>query len=366
MFLWGTGESMWFEFRPLYLQQLGADPLQIGAALGVIGAVMLFAHVPAGYLSDRLGRRPMIRTAWTIGVLSALVMAFTDTLPLFILGAALYSFTYFVNGPLNSYITFASRGISVGRAMTLISACFSLGGVFGPLVGGWLGQRLGMHAIFQFAVPLFVVSAGLVYFLKPQPLEVKNRSEHHDSMRQLFNRRFLLFLAVIFLTMFMMYLPQVLSPNYLRNERGVDLAQIGQVLAFAGVGMVVLNLVLGHFSARTGFLFTILALVGFTVCIWRGDGMAWYIMGYFMMGGYRASRSLAAAQGRALLNDANMGVGYGIIEAVMAGAVMLAPPLAGYLYHLNVELMYMVALPGLGLVFCLSLIFMPRHPHSAG
>lgn len=366
LFLWGFGESMWYEFRPVYLQQLGADPLQIGAALGVIGAAMLFAHIPAGYLSDRFGRRPMIRVAWTVGVLATFVMAGSTSLPLFILGSVLYGFTYFVNGPLNSYITAAARGITVGRAMTLISASYSLGSIFGPLLGGWLGEQIGMRGIFFFAIPLFTVSAVLVYFLRPQPVKINNRAEHHDSTRQLFNRRFIGYLAIILLVIFVMYLPQVLTPNFLRNQRGLNLAQIGQILAFSGVGMVALNLVLGHFNAHRGFLLTIAALSGFTFFIWKGNGLEWYMLAYFLMGGYRAARSFAAAQGRLLLTDANMGMGYGMIETVMAGAVVLAPPLAGYLYQLDPELMYKVAIPGLVLAFCLALFFIPRRQKEAG
>jgi hypothetical protein len=37
MFLWGLGESMFLLFQPIYLQQLGADPIQIGVILGAVG-----------------------------------------------------------------------------------------------------------------------------------------------------------------------------------------------------------------------------------------------------------------------------------------------------------------------------------------
>src|SRR5512140_1288350 len=95
LFTWGIGESMFLLFQPIYLQQLGAKPIEIGVILGVFGAVMTFAHIPAGHLSDRIGRRPMILASWLIGILAAALMALASTLPVFIAGVLLYGLTAF-------------------------------------------------------------------------------------------------------------------------------------------------------------------------------------------------------------------------------------------------------------------------------
>ena len=81
LFTWGIGESMFLLFQPIYLQQLGADPVQIGIILGAFGAVMTIAHIPAGHLSDRIGRRPMIVASWVIGIVATLLMAVARSLP---------------------------------------------------------------------------------------------------------------------------------------------------------------------------------------------------------------------------------------------------------------------------------------------
>jgi MFS family permease len=77
---WGLGEGMFFFFEPLYLQELGANPVTIGAIFGAAGLVMTVAHIPAGYLADRIGRRPMLLVAWGCGVLSTAVMALAPSL----------------------------------------------------------------------------------------------------------------------------------------------------------------------------------------------------------------------------------------------------------------------------------------------
>jgi MFS family permease len=77
------------------------------------------------------------------------------------------------------------------------------------------------------------------------------------------------------------------------------------------------------------------------------------------MGSYITARSLAIAQSRALVQSGNMGVAYGFLETTMSLAIVLGPPLAGYLYELQAEWMYIV---GLALIFigvCASLMFSP-------
>jgi len=37
LFAWGAGEGLFIYFQPLYLQQLGADPLLTGAVFGAMG-----------------------------------------------------------------------------------------------------------------------------------------------------------------------------------------------------------------------------------------------------------------------------------------------------------------------------------------
>ncbi len=58
MFTWGIGEGMFLIFQPIYLEQLGADPLLIGAILGAAGITMAIAQAPAGHLADRIGPGP--------------------------------------------------------------------------------------------------------------------------------------------------------------------------------------------------------------------------------------------------------------------------------------------------------------------
>ena len=70
----------------------------------------------------------------------------------------------------------------------------------------------------------------------------------------------------------------------------------------------------------------------FSLLLWKGSGLGWYALGYFLLGGFRSARSLIYAQVRPLIHPAQMGLAYGVTETFSALAVMLAPLLAGVLY----------------------------------
>ena len=97
----------------------------------------------------------------------------------------------------------------------------------------------------------------------------------------------------------------------------------------------------------TGYLLGQAAVVAFTLILWRTSGLGWYLIGFFMLGGYKTARNLGMAQVRELVPSAKMGLAYGVAETVGGSAVILAPLLAGYLYSQNPILMYVV---GLGLI----------------
>jgi len=98
LFAWGVGEGLFIYFQPLYLQQLGADPLLTGAVFGAMGIAMAVSQIPAGYLSDRIGARTLMWASWLLGAISAWVMALANSLPVFIVGLILYGLHRFSHG----------------------------------------------------------------------------------------------------------------------------------------------------------------------------------------------------------------------------------------------------------------------------
>jgi len=364
LFSWGLGESAFLTFQSLYLQQLGADPIRIGAIIGGYGLAATLMHLPAGYMADRFGRRPMMWAAWILGATSTWMMAMARSLPLYVAGMLVYSTTMFVIAPMYSYVAAAAGKWSVGRVMSLVSASFNAGAILGPFLGGILGERYGYRMIYQIAAWVFIGSSIVILFIRNQPIEARQEKEKGASIIQ--NRAYLVFIGIYFLTMFALYLPQPLSPNFLQNENGLSLVQIGNLYSINSIGIVVLNLLFGLLSPRLGFLIGQVSVAVFSLLLWRGQGMAWYTLAYLSLGGFRAARPMAIAYIRSIVSGANMGLAFGLAETASGFALFLAPFFAGYIYDLDPMRVYIVSLGMIAVSLLLSSFFTlrPRRERS--
>ncbi len=349
---WGAGESMFLYFQPLYLQELGANPVKIGFILGIAAVASVFVHIPAGYLADRVGRRPVMWASWFIAMVATWTMALAKSLPVFVVGMVIYGCTYFAMAPINSYITAGRGNWSVGRALSLQMAAFNSGSILGPMIGGLVADRVGLHAIYFISGSIFIVSTCFILNIRPQPIEP--HLVEQPGRRQVFNPRLLAFLSVLLFAVFAAYLPQPLSSNFLQNVRSLSYGQIGQLGSISSLGMVLMSLMFGHINIHLGFAISQAAVGLFTLLLWQGHSFVAFTAGYLFLGGFRLAHTFASAQTNELVHQSRMGLAYGLTETVFSIGTVLAPPLAGYLYALKPGLPYSVSfvliLLSLGLV----------------
>ncbi len=341
LIFWGVGEGSFMYFQPLYLEELGATPLVIGSILGAVGLAMTLFHIPAGLLSDRIGPRQLMWSAWAMGVITTGIMAAARSLVVFSIGIILYSVTVFVIAPLNSYITSARGKLSVEQVLTTNNAAFYLGGIAGPLIGGSLAQSMGIRSIYFFAFGCFVISSVIILFIKPQQTEVKLKNPAGDLLK---NKRFLYYLPVILMVYFALFFPQPLAPNFLKNQRLVSLQTIGTLGAITNLGNVLINLLFGLLPPQIGLILGQLFVAIFAALIWKFTQMPILVLAYFLLGGYRATRSLLIAQVEKLVQPGNLGLAYGVVETITGIALIAAPPIAGAIYTNNPDSVFGVTL----------------------
>lgn len=363
LFTWGIGEGFFLYFQALYLQEWGASPVLIGTIFGAMGIAMALAQIPAGYLSDRFGPRPVMWFSWILGTSACWLMAAANTMTAFIVGLMLYGLTSFVVAPMNSYITSVRGKWSVGRALTFSSAMYNLGAVIGPILGGLVATRFGLRSIYSIAGGIFIISTLVILNTRPH---IVDSHPHEDKVpnRLWRNPRFVILLGILFITLFATYLPQPLTPNYLQNERHLSTQLIGILGAVGSLGNAIVALLLGNINPTRAFLAG-LSLVGvFSFLMWMGDGPVWFALGYFLLGGYRLCRSMSLAFARPLIRASETGLAFGMIETVNAFSIILAPVLAGFLYNSNPILMYLVALGLIIIVLIVDLAVLPRIQHQ--
>jgi len=358
LFTWGIGEGMFIYFQPLYLEKWGANPVEIGAILGAMGVAMAVAQTPAGYLADRVGARPVMWSSWLLGTAAAWMMALAGSLPMFVAGLLTYGLTSFVVAPMNSYITSVRGKWSIERALTIVSAMFHLGAVIGPIIGGIIGEAFGLRSIYQVSAVIFIGSTAVVLMARRPPVEEEAGELQGQKPNLLQNPRFLGLLALFFLTIFALYLPQPLTPNYLQNVQGFSISTIGQLGAMGSFGNAAIMLLLGHLKAPVGFLAG-QALVGmFALLMWRSESLPLFFAGYFFIGGYRLCRSMALAFARSLVKVHETGFAFGLVETGNAVSAIVAPLAAGLLYDQDPQSVYAASLAAVSVMLLVNTIML--------
>jgi MFS family permease len=359
LLLWGFGEGMFFNFVPIYLdRQFQLGEYQIGLVLGAFGLSMAITHIPAGQLSDRIGRKPLLLTAWVLGLVSAVIMGIALTLPLYLVGLFGYGLTAFVASPLSSYMTAARGKWPVGTVLSLTTATFGLGMALGPVTGGWIGDQYGMRVSFLVAAAVFVFSNLCMVFIEGQPLDRHDPDSPPLHLRH--NRDLLVLLGVIAFAIFSMYLAQPLTPNFLEGVRGLSLSQTGIIFTAGALGNSLMAITLSRMQPQRGFILAQMLVILFALAIWKGTSLPVFALGYFLLGGFRAGRPMALAQARELVHDSQMGVTYGILETISSIIFILTPPLAGILFEYDPVIVYPLAIGLIAVSIIVSYRFSPR------
>lgn len=358
LLFWGIGEGMFFNFVPIYLAKnflLGEQ--QIGFVLGAFGFFMAITHMPSGHLADRIGRRPLLITAWLMGLFSALLMGLASSLPVYLVGVFGYGLTAFVASPLSSYVTAARGDWSVGTALSLTTATFNTGMALGPVTGGWIADQYGMRTSYLVAAGVFVVSSSFIFLIKGQPLDQHDPAAPPTSLWN--NHRFVSFLSVVAFAVFAMYIAQPLTPNFLEGVRGLTLSETGWIFSAGALGNAVLAVSLSRVKPRRGFLLAQFMVALFALCIWRGAALPVFMLGYFLLGGFRAARPMFMAQARDLVHDSQMGLTYGAMETVSSIIFVLTPPIAGFMFEIDPFTVYPIAMGLIAASIMVSFLFPP-------
>jgi DHA1 family multidrug resistance protein-like MFS transporter len=336
---------------------------QIGFAVGAFGFFMAITHLPGGHLADRIGRRPLLITAWSLGLVSTLIMGLAKSLPFYLVGLFLYGVTAFVSSPLGSYVTAARGKWEVGTALSLTTATFNMGMALGPVTGGWIAENFGVRTSYLAATGIFVFSLLFIVFIEKQPLDKHDPEAPPTSLWK--NTRFIRFVMIFAFAVFALYLSQPLTPNFLKGVRELTLTETGWVFSAGALGNSLLALVIGRLHPRRGFLVAQVLVIFFAAIMWMGTGLPVFMLGYFLLGGFRASRPMAMAQARELVHSSQMGISYGTMETVSAIIFIIAPPIAGFIFERDPYIIYPLAIGLISISIVVSYLFAPRSQASS-
>lgn len=152
-----------------------AEAAKVGGWMFFAFSVAQFAFSPLmGNLSDRFGRRPLLLLAIAGLGLDYLLQAFAPTLLWLFVGRILAGVCGSSWVIANAFITDVTTPENRAKYFGLLGACFGLGFVLGPAIGGLLGT-FGPRVPFFVAAGISGLNLIYGYFVLPETLAVENR-----------------------------------------------------------------------------------------------------------------------------------------------------------------------------------------------
>ncbi len=174
-----TGIGIIFPIMPGLLQELGIDSVSEAALWGGIlstsYAVMQFMCSPVlGSISDSVGRRKVILLALLALSVDYLILGFSKTLWILIVGRIIAGIAGGSVPTATAYLADISAPHERAKNFGVIGAAFGLGFIMGPALGGILGE-FSARAPFFLSAGLTGLNCLLGYFLLPESLPLEKR-----------------------------------------------------------------------------------------------------------------------------------------------------------------------------------------------
>ena len=156
---------------------LKANGYGVAAASAIAGTAMAvfyslangFGRIAWGAISDKIGRKLSIILMMSIqGIVVIAFQKMAGTPALLYLGAALIGFNFGGNFALFPTITADTFGTKfVGQNYGWIFLAYGIGGIFGPILGGKLGDLNQFPLAFTICGILCLIAAGIIAMVKP-------------------------------------------------------------------------------------------------------------------------------------------------------------------------------------------------------
>ncbi|MBN1630295.1 MAG: MFS transporter [Thermoleophilia bacterium] len=176
-----TGFSGILPYLPIFLKEEGhSSVIMIGFIAAAFYLGTLIFSSPFGWLSDIIGRKPMMIAGMAILTVACFLFTLTVNPRWFLLFRLLEGMSAAAGGVMFAFIADVSVPSQRSRALGLVMSAQFAGAILGPAVSAALyhaggGGRPGFYAIFYFAAALAGVTTVVMTFLIHEPAATSRR-----------------------------------------------------------------------------------------------------------------------------------------------------------------------------------------------
>ncbi len=156
----------------------GVTPTLMGLALGAYGLTMALLQIPFGWMSDRIGRKPVIAAGLLIFAVGSVVAAMADSIWGVIVGRALQG-AGAIAAAMMALLADLTREEVRSKAMATVGMTIGMSFTLALVLGPFLGASIGVDGIFWLTAVLAVLAIAVLYWLVPNPLPADTH-RHRD------------------------------------------------------------------------------------------------------------------------------------------------------------------------------------------
>ncbi len=214
----------------LYVRSLpGGSQRLAGFAVGAYALTQGLLQIPAGRLSDRIGRRPVIAGGLILFILGSIVGMFTHTVS-GVIAARILQGAGAISSAVTALVADLTRPQVRTRAMAVIGISIGVCFIISLLAGPALDGAFGINGIFTCMAALGVASMAALYCV-PEPPAAKRSLRDSALTPALWKTPLLLTYTGIFSVHFSLTATFVAVPQILKDSLHLDVAVHWRVYA---------------------------------------------------------------------------------------------------------------------------------------
>lgn len=357
MVLANMGGNMYAPLEALYLKDLGAGIAQIGLFYTLSAIVPLLLQILGGWISDSIGRLKAIAIGSVVGVFVYIPLILANTWEWVLVASALGAITRSLVGPsFDAFIADHSAPENRARLFGITQTLFSIVSVIGPILGGFMVDKMGFKPMLMVAAGLYVAATAIRVSMAREAGKGKageNTKLTLAGLKSDLGAMFALVLAGglftwimitdgvrdIFFNMSFSFLP-----IFLEDLASLTITQIGLMSSVFGVASMIFMMPAGWMADRYGervnivISFLLLGVAIGMIALVPTSSPAWvYALGHVIAG---IGVGLASPAYQSLISKAVpaklRGVAFGLFSTSL-GIVSLPAPIIGSFLWENVS-----------------------------
>jgi DHA1 family multidrug resistance protein-like MFS transporter len=275
-----TGMSLSSSFLPILANNLDPSGVLVGLVVSSWFFSRIFIEIPAGIISDRIGRRRLLVIGLALSFFGSIICSQANHIYILIFGRVIWGMgtaLFFMSNMV--LLMDILPPVSRGRALGIFQGFEFLGSFIGAPIGAFLATIISFTQVFYFT-SFFMLASFIVAFRSRNIRNLKKVDKIREQLnlgeilRNLRNKDIIL---ICFCNLFRMFtrfgIYMTVLQLYLNQILGLSVSDIGWVISMRIAGMVLFLFVAGSLSDKygrrpvivTGYLISGVALLAFSM-----------------------------------------------------------------------------------------------------